>query len=241
MEYPVSFIADNTDFRAFGFEHMTWLIGYGIVFTAAWIWYGRQQKTPEAQQKIGFYHGIFGVVTWTLMSVVIYQVRGWYISSHLPFHVCYMMNIVLPFMHYYRSKKIFNVAYFIVMAACLQGLFTADLDEAFPHYYNIRYFVVHCGLVQSILYAIFVYGFRPKAKHILYAFGVFNIYLGLMHLINLAIGTNFVYTVTKPPKTVLDLFGEHYILYAEPFCLLLFAIVYIPIAIGRQGFESRKG
>jgi hypothetical integral membrane protein (TIGR02206 family) len=238
MNIIEAFIGERTDFVRFGFEHWTWILLYGVAFTYFWI-RAAQKQDPATQQRWGFYHGMFGIISWVICSIVIYGVRGLYLSSLLPFHVCYMLNLILPFIHYKRSYAIFLPCYFWVMAACLQGVFTPDLDQSFPHYYNVRYFLVHIGLVQSILYAIFVYGFRPKAIGIVYALIVGNIYLGLVHLINLAIGTNFMYTVTRPPKTILDALGEHYLIEAQPLAMLLFAIVFLPFFIGNWSASKK--
>jgi len=233
--YPISFIAHQTDFVRLGLEHCLWIVLYGVVFTTIWIWYGRKQTSLEKQQQIGFYHGVFGIVSWGLTTLVIYDLEGLRLGSVLPFHVCYFFNLILPFLHRYRSFGMFDICYYWVMVACLQGCFTPDLEEAFPHYYNIRYFVVHIGLVQSILYALLVYRFRPTWKGIFKAVLAGNLYLGFTHLINLNLGTNFMYTIRKPPGTMLDALGEHYLLKAQLLALLLFGIVYLPFI-----FKNKK-
>ena len=230
MNFLEAFIADQKNFVRFGTEHWIWIFLYGIVFTSLWIWYAKKQ-TPEIQQKLGFYHGLFGIAFWLITTTVVLNVKGWVLMSLLPLHVCYFLNLVLPLMHYKKSFAIFQACYFWVMAACLQAWFTPDLEEGFPHYYNVRYFIVHIGLVQSILYAIFVYGFRPKPIGILYALLIGDLYLCIVHLINKALNTNFVYTVSKPPATILDALGDNYLLEAQPVALLLFGIVYLPFLI----------
>lgn len=230
MNWKDAFIGDRTDFVRFETEHWVWIFLYGILFTTLLITYAKKQE-PQRQQKIGFYHGLFGIVSWIITTIVVYKVKGWYIMSILPLHVCYFLNLVLPLMHFKRSEAIFNICYFWVMAACLQALFTPDLEQSFPHYYNVRYFIVHFGLVQSILFAILVYGFRPKPIWILGALLVGNLYIGIVHIINQVLNTNFVYTISKPPKSMLDMLGENYILQAQPLALLMFSIVYLPFGI----------
>lgn len=239
MNWTEAFIGDRTDFVRFGTEHWIWILLYGILFTSTWIMYAKKQA-PEKQQKIGFYHGLFGIVSWIITTIVVFNVKGWYLMSILPFHVCYFLNLVLPLMHFKRSETIFNICYFWVMAACLQALITPDLDQSFPHYYNVRYFIVHFGLIQSILFAIIVYGFRPKAKWIFGALIAGNIYIAIVHIINQILNTNFVYTISKPPKTMLDMLGDNYIIQAQPVALLLFTIVYLPFGISNYLKKSKN-
>ena len=224
--YPQSFIENKEKFVRFGFEHNIWLL-FGTIILCIMIYFGRRMSHKN-QQIIGLSHALVTTGIWALMNVVIYQYNGLMWSSLLPFHVCYFFNLVLPFMHSKRSFPIFEIAYFWVLAGCIQGLVTPDLDESFPHYFNIRYFVVHLGLVMSVLYATIVYRFRPTWKGIVRAMLVGNLYMCFAHLVNLSLGTNFMYVEKAPPNTILDLFGEHYLFWAELAATFLFCILMLP-------------
>jgi hypothetical integral membrane protein (TIGR02206 family) len=224
--YPQSFIESKELFVRFGFEHNMWLL-FGAVILTAMIYYGRK-ASEKNQQKIGLAHALATTGVWALLNVVIYQYNGLMWSALLPFHVCYFFNLVLPFLHSKRSYQIFEIAYFWVLAGCIQGLVTPDLEETFPHYFNIRYFVVHLGLVMSVLYATVIYRFRPTWKGILRAMLVGNIYMFFAHIVNLCLGTNFMYVEKAPPATILDLFGEHYLFWAEFAATFLFCILMLP-------------
>jgi hypothetical integral membrane protein (TIGR02206 family) len=136
-----------------------------------------------------------------------------------------------------RSYFLFEVSYFLIMAGCIQALFTPDLQTVFPDYINIRYFFVHIGLVQSILYAIFVYGFRPTWRSFGKSFLWSNVYFVFVIGVNALLGTNFMYLRQKPPTpTLLDLFGDWpwYIAGAELLALVLFAVVMLPFAFRKK-------
>ncbi len=124
----------------------------------------------------------------------------------------------------------------MVMGGCIQALITPDLKHSFPHYINFRYFFIHMGLVQSILYAVMVYKFRPTWTSFGRAFLWANIYFVFVLGINYLLGTNFMYLSKKPPvPTLLDLFGEWpwYILGGEFLCLMMFTLVMLPFAFDK--------
>jgi hypothetical integral membrane protein (TIGR02206 family) len=226
MHYPQSFIESQAPFIRFGMEHFFWIL-LGVVTLGIMVYLARHLDS-KTQERIGWYHALFTITVWVLTNIVVYQYQGFYWRALLPFHLCYFFMFVLPFLHYYRSYLLFEITYFWIMAGSLQGLITADLDECFPHYYNIRYFVVHLGLVMSVLYATWVYHFVPTWHSLGKAFVVGNVYMAFAHGINLWLGTNFMYTIEAPPKTILDLFGTHYLFWGEFLALGLFALLLLP-------------
>ncbi len=226
-------------FYRFGSEHWTWLLA-SAAYTFFWIWLGRQQVSNAAQQGVAYIFTLLSIVTWSITTYahVYWDFRffekGYSLQSALPFHLCYFLNFFFLFMHLFRSARIFDFWYPWVMAACFQALITPDLDEAFPHYYNVRYFVVHATLVLHALYGALVYGFRPDKWTPLRALAMGNVYFWAVHLLNLKLKTNFMYTMESPPGTILDLLGDYKLLKANAVALVLFYIVCSPFWIGKK-------
>ncbi len=229
-------------FTSYGTEHASWLI-LGMISIIGAIWFGRRQKSEASKQKIGLAIAMVPVVIWSLVSLyLVITERPIPLSLVLPFHVCYAINLLMPIMLWRRSYALFEVCYFIVMAGCIQALFTPDMQTTFPDYINIRYFVTHIGLVQSILYAIFVFKFRPTWRGLLKAFLWTNVYFVFVMGINTLLGTNFMFLKAKPPSpNILDFFGEWpwYILGAECLALVLFVVVMLPFAWRNKGGGNR--
>lgn len=110
------------------------------------------------------------------------------------------------------------------------------MQDPFPHHINVRYFFIHIGLVQSILYAALVYKFRPSWRSLGKAFLWSNYYFACVVGINYLLNTNFMYLRQKPlTPSLLDLFGEWpwYIVGGEFLCLLMFTIVMLPFAFDK--------
>ncbi len=224
------------EFLNYGTEHFIWLaLGVGSAFF--WIWLGKKQRTEIGQRRIGLIQSLLPVALWMAISLymIIFE-RPMNLGLVLPFHACYFINLLLPVMLWRRSFFLFEITYFMVMGGCIQALITPDVQHSFPHYMNLRYFIIHMGLVQSILYAALVYRFRPTWKSFGKAFLWINIYFVFVLGVNYLLGTNFMYLRQKPnAPTMLDIFGEWpwYIVGGEFLCLVMFAIVMLPFAFDK--------
>lgn len=231
----------SPDFHNYSSEHYIWL-AIGVASTVFWIWLGKKQSTELGQQRIGLIQSLIPALLWIALSLyMIFFVRPLDLGLVLPFHACYFINLLLPFMLWRRSFFLFEITYYMVMGGCIQALFTPDLHFGFPHYINFRYFVVHMGLAQSILYAVFVYRFRPTWRSFGRAFLWINIYFVFVLGINYLLGTNFMYLRHKPnAPTLLDLFGEWpwYIVGGEFLCLVMFTLVMLPFAFDKREDKS---
>jgi hypothetical integral membrane protein (TIGR02206 family) len=230
------------DFQSYSSEHFIWL-AVGAASTAFWIWLGRKQTTELGQRRIGLIQSLIPAGLWIVLSLymVLFE-QPVDLGLVLPFHISYFMNLMLPFMLWRRSFFLFEITYYMVMGGCIQSLLTPALDHGFPHYLNFRFFVVHMGLLQSILYAIFVYRFRPTWQSFGRAFLWTNLYFVFVLGINYLLGTNFMYLSKKPNvPTLLDLFGEWpwYIIGAEFLCLMMFTLVMLPFAFDKA--EEKTG
>ncbi len=233
----------SPDFHNYSSEHYIWL-AIGVTSTLFWIWLGKKQSTELGQQRIGLIQSLIPALLWIVLSLyMIFFVRPLDLGLVLPFHACYFINLLLPFMLWQRSFFLFEITYYMVMGGCIQALLTPDLHFGFPHYINFRYFVVHMGLAQSILYAVFVYRFRPTWRSFGRAFLWINIYFVFVLGINYLLGTNFMYLRHKPnAPTLLDLFGDWpwYIVGGEFLCLVMFTLVMLPFAFDKKGELNSK-
>jgi hypothetical integral membrane protein (TIGR02206 family) len=233
---PTSWYLTDNGFHAWMPEHLAWL-GYALVSTLLWVWWGRRAATDQARRRIGLAMCLVGVAAWVWANGVMALSGQLRVQSSLPFHLCYFLNLALPVVLWRRDWERLDWVYPIVMAGCLQALFTPDLDDLFPHYFSVRYWLVHTALVQVPLYAIFVYGFRPTWQGIFKCAAFLNVYALCMIPVNWALGTNFLYLRAPAPRSIMEKMGPwpYYLLGLEVLMFVLFALVYLPFAwSGRQ-------
>jgi hypothetical integral membrane protein (TIGR02206 family) len=153
------------------------------------------------------------------------------VRNDLPLYLCRILALVLPWILWRRNLFWLGICYFWILAGTLQGILTPDLAEGFPSYWYFRYWMLHAGLVVVVLYAIIVFKVRITWKDFWRAILFTQVYLIGVHLVNLILGSNYSYTVEKPPGvSVLDIFGgwPWYLLGAEVLMFLFFGLLMLP-------------
>jgi len=159
----------------------------------------------------------------------------WSIQWNLPLHLCSIFVWLSAFMLITKNYTVFEFAYLLGIGGALQPLITPDAGiYGFPHFYPIQLFISHGGIIAAAVYMAKVEGYRPYwssfKKIIIWG----NIYLFFITIVNLLIGSNYLYTLHKPHVvTLLDFLGPWpwYLIVAEIIALVIFLILYAPYAI----------
>jgi len=227
-----SFCKMTPGFELFSFQHITTLLIF-IALTAIVIVQGNRTDEP-LKSDIGMM--IAGITFSTLILDAVYKlVFGTFsIFEDLPFFMCDLVAFVLPFILYFRNRKWIGILYFWALGGTLQALLTPDLKDGFPTFHFFRYFIGHAGIIMAILYTVIVrkiqIGWQDFIRAVIYA----QVYLICVHMINHLIGSNYGYTMAKPPGgSILDLMGPWpwYILAGEGLMLVLFLLLLAPFLL----------
>ena len=220
-------------FEAFTWQHYLPLIFF-LISGVILIYWGIRLNEHSPKKKIGM--GI-SLITWFFMvSWSVYKIfKGSYlIEEDLPIYLCRLMAWLLPVIILLENRKWIGIFYFWILAGTLQALITPDLAEGFPTYPYLRYWFLHAGLVVGILYYIIVFKVRITWKDFVNAVLYIQVYLVLIHLINMALKTNYSYTMHKPPGgSLLDVLGPWplYILAGQGIMVILFTLLIFPFII----------
>ena len=227
-----SLYLETNPFTIFNGEHWIWLM-YGVLSTIFWIRLGRKAPTQVQKQRVALWMGLLGVVAWVYSDLVMFATGQAKSQSVIPFHLCYVLNLALPYIFWKGRIELFDWIYPIVIAGCLQALFTPDLSQGFPHYYNIRYWFVHVALVQYAFFAIFVFDFRPTFMGIFKCILAINLYALCLVPINWLLDTNFLYIRYPAKGSIMEMLGPwpQYLFALEGLMFVFFLIVYLPFGL----------
>jgi hypothetical integral membrane protein (TIGR02206 family) len=124
--------------------------------------------------------------------------------------------------------------YFLVTVGTFQAMLTPDLYVGFPSNEFFKYWIVHGGVVLLVIHSIFAFKLYPRFKGVLLTFGWINLYSAVLYPLNIAIGANYFYLISKPGNaSILDLFGPWpmYIFAAELVAMAFFAVAYLPFLL----------
>ena len=226
------FLVVHTSFRAFTWAHAL-PIGLAMVLLYLWIIWARH-RTLTVQNRIGAFPALLLPVLIMCDAVLGIALGTFKVSEDLPLHMCRLAAFAIPWMLLRRDRTVFGVLYFWVLAGTLQAIVTPDIVKGFPSYEYVRYWILHLGLVMSIIYALVIFRFRISVQDFWWAVLWAQIYLVATLPLNWWLGANYGYTMHKPPVASLaDFLGPWpwYILAGEAMMLLLFALLYLPFGI----------
>jgi hypothetical integral membrane protein (TIGR02206 family) len=171
-------------------------------------------------------------IGWHLWNIFTGQ---WSIQTMLPLHVCSLLVWTGGLMLITRNYKIYEFSYFMGIAGAMQALLTPDLGMyGFPSFRFFQTFIAHGLIVTSAIYMTLVYGFRPTWKSVPRVFVWMNIYMAVVFVINLLIGSNYLFIAHKPPTaSLLDVLPPWpwYIGWMEVIGIVCILLLYLPFAV----------
>lgn len=112
----------------------------------------------------------------------------------------------------------------------MQAILTPDLGYPYPHFRFFHFFIVHIAIILTALYMTWVRGYRPRWVSIAWTMVFLNVSALVVGLVNLAVGSNYMFLMRKPENaSLLDLLGPHpvYIFIEELIALGLFTLMYL--------------
>lgn len=235
-----AFLISNNGFVNYSTEHGL-TFGLWVSFCILVLYLGRNLWNPEQQQKYITILLIMAAST-QIMKIVIKLWDGSFMITHdLPLHLCNMLPFVMILIMWQKNRYWWAFFFFWIVGGSSHSLFTTSLTESFPHYENIRYWLLHSILVMSALYGAIVYRFDLEKMDIIRSWIGINLLAVIIYPINVWIGSNYVYLNGKPPGTTFyDLLGPwpEYIIQLEFVVLIIFSLVYVIFKLIRNGLTS---
>ncbi len=178
-------------------------------------------------------------------TLIINEIGGWiyraatvqsfsvFVQSYLPLHICGVALFVVVLALLCRNQILYEIGYFWGIVGTLNAVLTPQLGVGFPHYRFFQYFIVHGGIVVSVLFATWGLRMRPTLKGLLRAFLLVNFYMVVIAGVNLLLKSNYMF-ICDPPLTKSPFFfapWPWYIPILDGVALVLFFVVYSPFLI----------
>lgn len=222
----------GSGFESFSTEHFTTLFSFGIITYVA-ISKGKAADEP-LKSAIGEVFAGLAFASILIEAIVKLAFGSFDILVDLPFFMCDLVAMMLPFIIFSHNRKWIGILYFWALAGTMQALITPDVEAGFPSFHFFRYFIGHACIIIAVLYTVVVkkvnIGWGDFLNAIIYA----QVYLVIIHLINQALNSNYAYTLQKPPgPSILDLMGPWpwYILWGEFLMVFLYLLLLAPFLL----------
>ena len=178
--------------------------------------------------------------------LIINEIGGWiyraatvqsfsvFVQNHLPLHICGVALFVVVFALLRRNQILYEIGYFWGIVGTLNAAITPQLAVDFPHYRFFQYFIVHGGIVVSVLFVTWGLRMRPTFKGLLRSFLLVNFYMVVIAGVNLLLKSNYMF-ICEPPHTKSPFFfapWPWYIPILDAVAFVLFFLVYSPFLVG---------
>ena len=202
-------------------------------------WYARKRLDASTQLIVARAMAAIISVTVAIWSVYRLITGEFDWAEDLPLDLCNLIALLIVVLTWNPSLSRHELLYYLVLTGTLQATITPNLEETFPLYNFLKYWVVHAGLVVYMVYVSVVFGLFPRFRSILRAYIIVNIYAVVMLAFNLVAGTNYFYMMAKPPvPSLLDYIGPWpwYLLTGQVVALVLFWLSWLPMAILARTF-----
>ena len=229
----MAFFASNAPlgpFELFGPVHLT-MLGVLLVINLALILLRR--TTDEGQRKLWRY-SLAGLLAINEICYHIWLVltEQWNVQWNLPLHLCSAFVWLSIALLITKNIFIFELAYLLGIGGAIQPLLTTEVGAyGFPHYYAFQIFISHGGIITATLFMLIVEGMRPTKAALKRVLLWGNVYLLVVSVINIILGSNYLYTLQKPHiTTILDSLGPWpwYILSMEAIAIAISVTLYLP-------------
>src|SRR5690606_2579023 len=206
------------------------------------IFYSSKCLSKQRQNAVFHFFGCF--ISAVVIAFHLYHIGfgDYNVQTDLPLYLCSLIALLVPVFTYSRKFWMYEILLFWVIAGTLQGVITPDIAEGFPSFDYFRYWVVHLGLLTTVLYATFVFGMRPTLKSVFRSFFALQLYVLMVVAINWFLDANYFYLNEKPKSaSLLDYFGEWpmYIIVVQLMLITYFLMVYLPFYFSKRRTQKR--
>ena len=217
-------------FTLFGAAHLTALGIIVFINILAVIW-GRK-ASDENRKRFRWSLAIVLIVDeffWHLWNITTGQ---WSIQTTLPLHLCSIFVFLSAYMLVTKSFTIYEYAYFLGIAGASQALLTPDAGiYGFPHFRAFQVMVSHGAIITAAVFMTLVEGYRPTWQSLKRVLIGGNIYMAVIFVFNLLIGSNYLFIAHKPETaSLMDVLPDWpvYIVFIELIGIIVSLLLYAP-------------
>ena len=169
----------------------------------------------------------------------------YFVRNYLPLHICGIANLITAATLVFRNRHTYEIAYFWGLVGSANAVITPGaIETGFPSWRFFQYFIAHSGIVVGVLYATWGLGMRPTLGGLFRAFIILNVFAVAVGIINLLLGSNYMYLSKPPWGTVSPFFfapWPWYIPILDAVALGMFFVVYLPIYVfRRRGSQAKR-
>lgn len=161
----------------------------------------------------------------------------WSASYALPLQLCDVVAFVAAGALWFHQPLLVELTYFWGLAGTANGLISPDLQDHFPSYLFLQYFIAHGAIVAAALFLVIGLRISPRRGAVARVLMLTVTLAAIDAGANFLTGGNYMYLRHTPEvANLLDLMGPWpwYIVAAAGLAVAIFLCLDLPFAIGRR-------
>jgi hypothetical integral membrane protein (TIGR02206 family) len=157
---------DVEEFRYFSLAHLIPILILGVILFLIIKYRDQLAKSPREEKNRVIMSVIMIVAEMSYFWRLLHPDLDANVYDHLPITICGIANVICAFMLLTKSKKCFDIVYFLVLGTSINAIITpAVLTYCGPTRYRYyQYWTEHMMLFISVFYMMFVHKMRPTWK-----------------------------------------------------------------------------
>jgi len=163
--------------------------------------------------------------------------HSWSIAFSLPVQLCDVGGFVAAAALLWRQALLVEVAYFWGLGGTVQALLTPDLRDHFPSFPYLQFYATHDLVVLAALFLVIGLGLQPRAGAVRRIFLLTLGFAGVIGLIDLTTGGNYLYLRQVPAQeSLLSVMGPWpwYIVVGALLTLIVLTVLDAPFRFSRR-------
>jgi hypothetical integral membrane protein (TIGR02206 family) len=221
-------VGDPRPFVPFGPAHLGALVSVALLALAL-VALVRLRPASRRPVRLALAAGIVALVVFELSVGAREGWLSW--RALLPLELCDAALVLTVVTLLAPRRPTAEVVYFWAVSGTLLAMLTPDLAWNFPRWEFVVFFGLHGLVFVAAIVLVFGLGLRPRPGAPFRVFGITAGWASLVGLVNLALGTNYMYLRHKPVvPTLLDWMGPWpvYIGVGAAVALGLFLLLALP-------------
>ena len=166
-------------------------------------------KSHDQRVKFGLFIGVILLSRFLFIHSYQLYIDIWDKAHSLPLHLCGISAIISFIVLFKFNQFLYEFIILLGIPGAIQSLATPELTLGYDPVLLAEYFVSHGGIILTGLYLTFVLGHKPRIRSWIGAVVASQVLLVVVHMLNVVLGSNYMYTRIKPIVDNILIIGEY--------------------------------
>ena len=187
-----------------------------------------KNKSIEVKEKTNKYFAYFAIIVYLITNIYAILNDDWTVQDFLPLHLCNISYFICILLLLNKKKWMYEWTLLLALPSALNAIITPELIWGSSKWHIFEYYFMHGSLILVPLYLMFVMNYKLRLLSWWKTFLRAQIVITIVFLINLILGSNYMFLLSKPLVNNPLILGDwpFYILSVQLIGLLHIIVIY---------------